>query len=384
MNLRSGKVVMDSKTINDEPNENTQTQTDMNNHEITNTLMNQENMGTGDAQNIPINTLDILLQKLSEKLDQKFDQQNKTITLQMEEIKTNTIMIQTLHETMEQQNQILNDKIDKQYINLNKKIENETKNLSSQIKINKEQIIQIKSENMVTNNTIYRLESDFETYKTKIDQNNAHVNTKINNINTQITDIETNLTKDINLLNKKMDTETQNIRGEINKINVTGQMPYYLCNSYLQLDNNYKFYGDKRTHPKMFLKHLKQTLEIIPNNINIKFHIRNSLKGEAETWFNIIEDNFETFEQFKDLFIGKYWCESYQSRIRENLFNGRFNEDYGYSMENYILKKFSYIKFLDPPMPENEVVRYLARHFESNIRDVPNSNSRHKHGRKTD
>lgn len=130
------------------------------------------------------------------------------------------------------------------------------------------------------------------------------------------------------------------------------------------------FYGDNRMHPRVFLTRLKQHLETLHSNIKIKQVIQSLIKGQAEFWYELVEDKFETVEEFEHLIIKQYWSEHTQQKIRFNLFNGKYKEEMGISRENYIMRKIYNIKYLEPEFQEVEMVRYLARHFETEIHNV--------------
>lgn len=130
------------------------------------------------------------------------------------------------------------------------------------------------------------------------------------------------------------------------------------------------FYGDLRTHPKVFLNRLRQYLQTIHSNFILKQEIQNVLKAEAEVWYEIIENKFETLEEFENLLLKKYWSEHIQEKVRFDLFNGKYVDDSGISRENYIMRKLYNIKYLEPKLTENEMVKYLSRHFSDDIYNV--------------
>ena len=84
----------------------------------------------------------------------------------------------------------------------------------------------------------------------------------------------------------------------------------------------------------------------------------------------MVEERIDTFDQFEALFIKQYWGESNQRKIRANLFNGKYTESEGISREKYIIRKIYNIRYLEPKFTEDEMVRYLARHFNDNIHNV--------------
>ncbi|GJQ74833.1 hypothetical protein Trydic_g21670 [Trypoxylus dichotomus] len=53
--------------------------------------------------------------------------------------------------------------------------------------------------------------------------------------------------------------------------------------------------------------------------------IRSSLEFEAATWFSIIQDTCHNFDEFRAMFLQKYWDEVVQSKIRTNLTMEKFD-----------------------------------------------------------
>lgn len=94
------------------------------------------------------------------------------------------------------------------------------------------------------------------------------------------------------------------------------------------------------------------------------------MKGDAQMWHYIIENEYESVEEFEKLMLSNYWGEDQQSKVRDNLFNGKYWENSNTPREKYILIKYSQVRHLEPRMTDSEIVRHFARHFNDNIRDV--------------
>lgn len=135
-------------------------------------------------------------------------------------------------------------------------------------------------------------------------------------------------------------------------------------------DTDFHFHGDASMHPKIFLNRLRQHLTTLHDIHDVKPIIQNKLKGDAELWYQMIEDRFETYEQFEELLIKQYWGEYNQQKVRQSLFNGKYNESYGVSRERYVMRKVYNIRYLEPKFTEGEMVRYLARHFDDDVHNV--------------
>ncbi|KAJ8936171.1 hypothetical protein NQ314_012467 [Rhamnusium bicolor] len=280
-----------------------------------------------------------LTDKISESneiLRNKISETNETIAREINLVKRE----------MSRENKNLRDQIELTNLNLNTKIDTIAANLEKQI------LSKVANE---LHNRVGKLQVEIE-------HNRKQIEGKIMNIDEQYA-------SNLHVINKKLEAEDDNLREQINKIGKE-KMIQYVCSRAPQTEMNIVFYGDRRIHPKIFVKNLKEYLETLSEDINVKSYIRNSLKGDAEIWYSIVEDKYETFEEFVAVFLANYLGENHQSKIRENLFNGKYRVNVGLSRERYILKKYNYVRHLEPRMPDSEIVKYFARHFSDNIRDV--------------
>lgn len=235
----------------------------------------------------------------------------------------------------------------------------------------------------------------------KLDENNIKIETKLDGlrqemreeIQTKLVQIEeeirTEMRQEVNTLvdrgflelseqveqqNKKIDEclKQQNSKIENNSEKIQ-QIPKNIATASTQIitkkDELY-FYGDSRMHPQIFITRLKQNLQNLIHDTPVKQYLQEKLRADAELWYQMVEERFETFEQFEILFLKQYWGEYNQRKVRLNLFNGRYDENEGISRERYTIKKFYNIRYLDPKFTEDEMVRYLARHFHDDIHNV--------------
>lgn len=257
--------------------------------------------------------------------------------------------------------------------NFNLKLETINSDLNSKLDITNQKINAMEACGLILDTKINIVETEInKKIETQVDKIREDVDqvlkTKIDNIETKILDNDKQYTANLNVLAEKVNTETHQIREQISKIQ--GSNVQHVYTSVPQVESKVQFYGDKSVHPKIFIKNLQESVEILYEGSNIKSIIRNSLKKDAEIWYAIIEDKYETFEEFAVLFLSNFWGENEQSKVRENLFNGKYNNNKGCSREKYILLKYNYVRHLEPRMPDMEIVKYLSRHFSDDIRDV--------------
>lgn len=135
--------------------------------------------------------------------------------------------------------------------------------------------------------------------------------------------------------------------------------------------NFMKFDGEiKRIHPKIFIRSLRNKVNINDPIDNLREVIRDCLGGNALLWFNSREFGINNFEEFESQFINYYWGEHAQTLARERLYFGKFDHNRGTSMNNYALAMFNAAQHLEPPMREEDLVLYISRHFRNGMAET--------------
>ena len=74
--------------------------------------------------------------------------------------------------------------------------------------------------------------------------------------------------------------------------------------------------------------------------------------------------------KFKKQFKEKYWSESTQNMIRNNLSNGRYETNIGQSPTSYFLGKVCMARNLEPRIPKECLVIQLSYHYEEGIKNA--------------
>lgn len=125
-------------------------------------------------------------------------------------------------------------------------------------------------------------------------------------------------------------------------------------------------YNGREAYPMEFLQKLKEIKEQFYPNGGIKW-ISRHLEGEATVWWRIVQQQINTYEQFEEAFIRKYWNQQVQEGIRYNLEFGSYKSHGGLSMIQYFEKKILQCRQLIPPITEQHLIRKLARHYGKEI-----------------
>ena len=74
-----------------------------------------------------------------------------------------------------------------------------------------------------------------------------------------------------------------------------------------------------------------------------------------------------SYTEFKQIFKTKYWSESIQNIVRDNLCNGKYDATRGQAPTSYFLGKVCIARHLEPKIPEECLITKLSYHFEEGI-----------------
>lgn len=79
------------------------------------------------------------------------------------------------------------------------------------------------------------------------------------------------------------------------------------------------FRGYASERPMRFLSELDKYRQALGPQCNIKVIIEQSLTNLAKDWWRLVEDNVETWENFKEEFIQRFWNDEVQYQVHQNL-----------------------------------------------------------------
>ena len=87
----------------------------------------------------------------------------------------------------------------------------------------------------------------------------------------------------------------------------------------------------------------------------IKGILDESFKNINDNWWTAIRNEVCDYEGFKTMFKLKYWSESVQNIIRDDICHGRYDRTVGQTPTAYFLGKVCIAKYLDPKIPEERL-----------------------------
>ena len=133
---------------------------------------------------------------------------------------------------------------------------------------------------------------------------------------------------------------------------------------------NLKFSGSKHDcqHPKRFIETFERFAiqENLDEN-NKQYYFMQSLVDDAAKWFKV--RGYRSYSEMKEAFINFYWNPQIQDCFLKFLQFGKYNKDCGLSMRDYFYKYANEAKFLNEAPSEEDVVKFLIRHFESTVKN---------------
>ena len=128
-------------------------------------------------------------------------------------------------------------------------------------------------------------------------------------------------------------------------------------------------FRDYRRNPLEFLGRVDEILNRSKENRwnMIKGILDECFKNINDNWWTVIRNEVCDYGNFKMMFKLKYWSESVQNIIRDDICHGRYDRNIGQTPTAYFLGKVCVAKYLDPKIPEECLVTKIAYHFEEKI-----------------
>ena len=114
--------------------------------------------------------------------------------------------------------------------------------------------------------------------------------------------------------------------------------------------------------PMEFLKELKELQETYYPAENTRW-LNRHLTGEVAIWWCTVRGQVNTFQEFEEIFVEKYWGATQQERIRDQLEYGRFNQNGSLSMIQYMERFVLQCRQLIPILSDRHLIKKLARHY---------------------
>jgi hypothetical protein len=118
-----------------------------------------------------------------------------------------------------------------------------------------------------------------------------------------------------------------------------------------------------------FLRDLDMYFEIkkVPENLKLPLVLRAIKEPFAQNWVSSEYHKIDSYQSFKAQFSKLFWNELEQSRVRCEIYQGRYDRNGGESMTEHYVRYASLAANLQPPLTEYDLVTALTSHFSMEI-----------------
>ncbi|XP_043267681.1 putative uncharacterized protein DDB_G0272516 [Venturia canescens] len=130
------------------------------------------------------------------------------------------------------------------------------------------------------------------------------------------------------------------------------------------------FDGSSNKRPIKFIKEFRHYCEVTnPTFTEMKYLLSQSLEKAAKEWWELVEDQVNSFEDVEKRFINRFWSHDVQRRVRKDLEFGKYPEKPGkLTKVEYATRTFGAARDLIPPPSDPDIVASLSQHFTEEIR----------------
>ena len=159
--------------------------------------------------------------------------------------------------------------------------------------------------------------------------------------------------------------ENNDVHNNVRQAEPQGQFQNFTLNE-IKLP---RFAGAETDHPLRYIKDLELYFEIqgVPNRLKLSI-VKNSLIKQAIWWFDLHSTSINNYSDFKALFLQDYWSVSRQQAIRVEIVNGRYEARRHGNYSEYFIMLMQKAGHLSPPIPLDELLSCIAKHYPSEIR----------------
>lgn len=120
------------------------------------------------------------------------------------------------------------------------------------------------------------------------------------------------------------------------------------------------------THPVAFVNKLSETFDNagVPECRRVNLAI-NALRGSASVWGDVKRAEFVDFEEFKRLFLARFWGAEKEREAYQRLQFGNYQSG---SRADYFMNMLRESRYISNKIKETDVVKLLINHFPSDIK----------------
>jgi hypothetical protein len=118
-----------------------------------------------------------------------------------------------------------------------------------------------------------------------------------------------------------------------------------------------------------FMRDLDMYFEIkqVPENLKLPLVLRAIKDPFAQNWVSSEYRKIDSYQSFKSQFSKLFWNELEQSRVRCDIYQGKYDRNGGESMTEHYVRYASLAANLQPSLKEYDLVTALTSHFSMEI-----------------
>jgi hypothetical protein len=126
------------------------------------------------------------------------------------------------------------------------------------------------------------------------------------------------------------------------------------------------------TNPKFFIRQLDEYMNLrnVPKNVQLAIAYRSIVGTLGKQWIETIAHKLSNYEAFRQAFINHWWSLSQQSMARCSLYQDKFNKRSGLTMSAHFLKHATLTAYLEPRLPDREIIQAIQNHFPINVQRI--------------
>lgn len=279
---------------------------------------------------------------INKKMDDNSKKMEENINRKLED---------TINKKMDDTNKKMDDN--------NKKLEDVSKQMTEYNETIKQQILDIREQVQQNSLELQSMKEEAIENTKKIEEKVTTINTNVETINNQVQDN----TGKIEEINKK---ELVNIREELERIK---NRPVGLTCHQARDNREIINFRNYQRNPMEFLERVEENLVKTKENrwSEIRSMLDEHFKEMNDNWWTVTRYEVTDYAMFREVFKVKYWSETTQNIVRDNISHGRFDTQRGLTPTAYFLGKVCLARHLEPTIPEECLVTKLAYHYDEGI-----------------
>lgn len=122
-------------------------------------------------------------------------------------------------------------------------------------------------------------------------------------------------------------------------------------------------------NPIIFLQDLEKYFKKTNTSDDHKLEVViDCLDGPARNWATIYRRVWRSFNDFREAFINTYWSQLEQAKLRNRIFTETWSNRH--TMSNHFAYFVSMAEQLTNPLPDEELVGHLMRHFPTHLQSL--------------